>query len=99
MHYLEKPGVGKTTLAITIAHDIEVQDRFKDGIFWVGLGKDPNILGKLRDWCVALGISPKEMEKLNPEIDLKDWIKKAVGDRQVLFIIDAAWDVNAAFKI
>ena len=99
MHYLDKPGVGKTTLAITIANDLEVQDHFKDGILWVGLGKKPNILGKLRDWCVALGISPKEMEKLNTELELKNWIKKAVGDRQVLFIIDDAWDVDAAVKI
>ena len=32
------PGVGKTTLAIALAHDEEVRAYFRDGVLWAGLG-------------------------------------------------------------
>jgi len=42
------PGVGKTTLAIVLAHDEELRAHFQDGVLWAGLGPDPNIQGQLR---------------------------------------------------
>jgi hypothetical protein len=34
-------GFGKTTLALALCHDIEIQDAFPDGILWVKLGEHP----------------------------------------------------------
>src|SRR5579885_340569 len=41
------PGVGKTALAIALAHDPVVRAHFKDGILWAGLGPEPNIQNHL----------------------------------------------------
>ena len=35
------PGVGKTTLAVALAHDEQVQEHFRGGILWAGLGQHP----------------------------------------------------------
>jgi transcriptional regulator with XRE-family HTH domain len=39
------PGVGKTALSIALAHDTAIQEHFRDGILWAGLGPQPNIAG------------------------------------------------------
>ena len=43
-------GIGKSTVAIALAHDEEIREYFCDGILWVILGqepeKSPHILGK-----------------------------------------------------
>src|SRR5215471_2138395 len=62
------PGVGKTTLAVALAHDPTVQEHFSDGVLWAGLGQKANVLLHLGRWGMALGISRHEMEKL---IDIK----------------------------
>src|ERR1700730_4248593 len=49
------PGVGKTTLAAALAHDDGVLSHFHDGILWVGLGLQPNVLGLLSRWGTLLG--------------------------------------------
>ena len=41
------PGVGKTALAVELAHDRAVLDYFRDGVLWVGLGFSPNLLALL----------------------------------------------------
>ena len=51
------PGVGKTTLAITLAHDPELRAHFKDGILWAGLGPNPNMQSHLSRWGTLLGLS------------------------------------------
>ncbi len=48
------PGVGKTTLAITLTAHPEVRAFFTDGIFWAGLGLNPNILELLNHWGTLL---------------------------------------------
>ena len=43
-------AVGKSTLATALAYDGDVQSRFCDGILWVTLGQEPNILPMLGRW-------------------------------------------------
>src|SRR5947199_6746746 len=38
------PGAGKSALAIALAHDAEIRERFYDGILWVDAGPQPKIL-------------------------------------------------------
>jgi hypothetical protein len=47
-------GVGKTTAAASVAHDPEVQARFADGILWVTLGQEPELLVRLHGWIRAV---------------------------------------------
>ncbi len=48
-------GIGKTTLVAALAHDPAVQTRFPDGILWVTLGQQPDVLSFLSGWIQALG--------------------------------------------
>ncbi len=95
------PGVGKTTLAIALAHDEDLREYFCDGVLWAGLGPEPNIAGQLRRWGRLLGLSTSEMEKLNSREDWAIALRSAIGARKMLLIIDDAWNVedSLAFKV
>lgn len=95
------PGVGKTALAIALAHDKEVQKHFSDGILWVGLGKQPDIGAHLTSWGMALDISPSDMAKFSTTEQQVRAIYTAIGRRRMLLVIDDAWDINQAliFKL
>ncbi len=90
------PGVGKTTLAVMLAKDQEVQDHFRDGILWTGLGPRPNVLGQLARWGVLLAIQPADVENVN---NWEAWgraLQAAISNRRFLLIIDDAWSVEDA---
>ena len=59
------PGIGKTTLAMALATDQQVQLHFRDGILWAPLGPQPDVLGQLMRWGTLLGVTPSDVE--NPE--------------------------------
>lgn len=48
-------GIGKTTLAIIIANDEEVQNHFSDGILWATLSQEPDKFSLLNSWIQELG--------------------------------------------
>src|SRR5260370_35848835 len=58
------PGIGKTTMAVALAYDPDILKHFSDGVLWAGLGRQPDILARLGEWGIALGISQSDMEKL-----------------------------------
>jgi hypothetical protein len=90
------PGVGKTTLAVTLASDKQVQDHFRDGILWAPLGPQPYILGQLMRWGALLGVTASDVE--NPESP-QAWqqaLRAAISNRQMLLIIDDAWTIEDA---
>ena len=93
------PGVGKTALAIELAHDHEIRAYFCDGILWAALGPEPNMLGLLSRWGTMLGISSTEMASLS---DSEAWalaLRRAIGSRYILLIIDDAWRVEDALTL
>jgi transcriptional regulator with XRE-family HTH domain len=95
------PGVGKTALAVSLAHEGEVRHHFSDGVLWVSLGPDADILEELKRWGRLLGI--EEHDILHPE-NTEDWtraIHAHIGERAMLLIIDDAWTCQdaLAFKI
>ena len=53
-------GVGKTALAVALAHQKDLLSHFTDGVLWgsVGPGGDP--LLALQSWAEALGLDPKQ---------------------------------------
>ncbi|TMC18262.1 MAG: tetratricopeptide repeat protein, partial [Chloroflexi bacterium] len=85
------PGVGKTSLAIALAHDPEIRHAFADGILWAGVGPHPNLLSHLSRWAGLLGISATQMAALR---GIDEWafaIRNAIGTRKMLLIIDDIW--------
>jgi tetratricopeptide (TPR) repeat protein/transcriptional regulator with XRE-family HTH domain len=84
------PGVGKTALAIELAHDKELRAHFHDGILWAALGPEPNILGLLSRWGTMLGVSSTEMASLSTSDTWAIAIRRAIGTRSMLLVIDDA---------
>src|SRR5581483_8808855 len=94
-------GVGKTALAITLAHDHTIRHNYSDGILWVGIGPEPNLIGLLSRWGAVLGILSHEAAQLTTVHSWQQAIHDAIGLRHMLLIIDDAWKAEEAlaFKI
>ncbi len=95
------PGVGKTTLAAALAHDRALQEHFQGGILWAGLGPHPDIISLLSRWGTLLGVTERESQKLRTAEAWIHRLREAIGSRQMLLIIDDAWEVDHAlsFKV
>ena len=91
------PGVGKTNLALAIAHHADLRQHF-DGILWADVGKETDLKTVLDDWARALRIPDAVSSKL-PTVDAwKREVHDTIGDRHMLIILDDVWDEKAAMK-
>ena len=88
------PNINKTTLALAVATDRQVQAHFRHGILWAQLGFHPNVLGVLARWGKLLGVSPSQMEDLNSREAWGRALRAAIGTRQMLLVIDTACKVE-----
>jgi tetratricopeptide (TPR) repeat protein/transcriptional regulator with XRE-family HTH domain len=93
------PGVGKTALSITLAHDPEIRAHFKDGVLWAGLGPEPNMQGHLSRWGTLLGMSSSEMSGLNGTEAWAMALRRTIGSRTMLLVIDDAWILEEALTL
>lgn len=95
------PGVGKTTLAVALAHDPAVREHYPDGVLWVGLGRNPNPLFWLGIWAAAVGISDEAIAGYSDVNQRAAAVHAAIGLRRMLLVIDDAWQAEAAltFKV
>ncbi len=78
------PGVGKTALAVALAHDHDVLNHFHDGVLWAALGPRPNIPVLLSRWGDLLGISAADATTLT---SIEAWtaaLRAAIGTRQMM---------------
>lgn len=90
------PGVGKTALAIELAHDPEVLAHFPDGILWAGVGRQPDVLAHLGAWAAALGLPAHEAPRPAPLARRAQEIHAAIGLKRMLLVVDDAWELNDA---
>lgn len=86
------PGVGKTALAVELAHDREVRASFPDGVLWAGLGQRPDLAALLGLWGAALGLSLSELSTMTSHGDRARLLHMLLGSRRVLLVIDDVWD-------
>jgi transcriptional regulator with XRE-family HTH domain/tetratricopeptide (TPR) repeat protein len=93
------PGVGKTALAVALAHDREAQDYFRDGILWAGLGPQPDVLKLLSRWGAVLTMTSATEARLSSAEAWGEAIHAAIGQRRMLLVIDDAWEIEAALAL
>jgi predicted ATPase/DNA-binding XRE family transcriptional regulator len=76
------PGVGKTSLAIEAAADLQYNSQFRDGIFWVALAAagDPDMVVQ----SIARALSVQDMGSEPVAITLKRYLKQS----RILLLLD-----------
>jgi tetratricopeptide (TPR) repeat protein len=95
------PGVGKTAIAVALAHDAEVRRVFADGVLWASLGRSPDVLAIFRRWSDRLDIRREELSSSPSAREMAGAISDVIGGRSMLLVVDGAWTAEAAlmFKI
>jgi hypothetical protein len=83
------PGVGKTTIASALAHDEDIQKEFPDGVLWVSLGQEPNLLSEIAAWGRALGTD--ELLHAKTLDEARAQLAALLRNRRMLLIIDDVW--------
>lgn len=89
------PGVGKTTIASTLAYDPDVEKFFPEGILWTSLGQEPNILSEMATWGRALGTD--EILKSKSMEEAQNLLAGLLRNKRMLLIIDDVWKAEDAF--
>ncbi len=93
------PGVGKTSLAIELAHAPEILSHFADGVLWAGLGRRPDLPALLGTWAAAMGVSAEAIAARPTVAERAALVHAAIGLRRMLLIIDDAWQAESALAL
>lgn len=81
-------GIGKSVLAMAMAHDCEVRRAFPDGIFWLSIGQNPQLAVIQANLGEGLGANPRNF--VNVE-EGKRILSQLLVDRQCLLVLDDVW--------
>ena len=84
-------GIGKTVLAMALAHDLEVRRAFPDGIFWLTVGQKPNVLDLQNLLLRQLNGS---QQTFTTQQEAKDTLREKLKDRRILVMLDDIWTVE-----
>lgn len=88
------PGVGKTTIASALAYDPDISAAFPDGVLWVSLGQEPNLMSEIAAWGRALG-TDELLRALSLE-EASAQLRALLRHRTALLIIDDVWESEHA---
>src|SRR5271165_3901747 len=78
-------GIGKTVLAVALAHDSETQQMFSDGIYWLTIGQKPSLLDLQNQLLRQLTDSKAT---LTTEQEARDALCEALQGRRALVVVD-----------
>jgi WD40 repeat protein len=82
-------GFGKTTLAVALCHDDDIILNFDEGILWVTLGQNPNLMENLVTVYAAL---TGDRRGFANEEDASFHLGQELEERACLLVIDNLWD-------
>ena len=84
------PGVGKTSVAATLAHDPDVASRYA-GVLWASLGQHPNLLQTMAGWGRWLGND--DLHRAGRMKEALEVLQKHLRECQMVFVLDDVWEV------
>ena len=90
------PGVGKTTLAVHLAHDARIREHFVDGVLWAALGPEGDPLRAMGPWLEALDLDPRALPDLRSRAQA---VRNKLAGRKVLIVWDDAWDPDDSLDV
>ena len=93
------PGMGKTALAAALVTDRQVQESFRDGILWAGVGPQPDVLSLLARWGTLLGATPPPGKQASQIEEWNQVLRTIIGKRRMLLVLDDVWTVEVALTM
>ncbi|MDX2255822.1 MAG: NB-ARC domain-containing protein [Pseudanabaenaceae cyanobacterium bins.39] len=84
-------GVGKSTLALDLEKDIDVNTAFFDEVFWLTIGRQPSLVDKQLQLARELGYKSSSFIS---EDEGKSCLLNLLSNRSCLLILDDIWDAN-----
>ncbi len=93
------PGVGKTSVLIELAHTLQQHNTFPDGVLWVSLGRQPDLLTALERWARALNANELQISTANTIATRAKMVHSLCGSRKLLLCIDDAWMLDDALAL
>ena len=82
-------GIGKTTLAATLAQQQQIREYFVDGVFWTELGPKPGLRARLEEWGQLLGLDLAAAPDIT---SCSRRLRETMDARRALLVIDDVWD-------
>jgi hypothetical protein len=86
-------GIGKSVLAAALARDPDVAHHFPDGLFWMTLGQNAELVAAQIDLLRRLG---KEETQIRSATQGATALRATLADRRCLLIVDDVWSDAAA---
>jgi serine/threonine protein kinase/tetratricopeptide (TPR) repeat protein len=84
-------GIGKTTLAIHLAH--RLRQHFSDGVLWAELNADSTPLAVLDSWARAFDLDLSHLPDLSSRAAA---LRGKLAGRKILLVLDDVWQVEKA---
>lgn len=82
------PGIGKTSLAVSVLRDIFLRKVYFDGMVWLNLGEKPDILKLQMEVAKAFGA---EDQIFQDPLQGRRFLRTLLADRSCLIILDDVW--------
>lgn len=82
-------GLGKSVLAATLARDSAIRTAYPDGIFWIEMGKDPDLLSRMM--YISHNLDEKKLSFVDMEA-AGERIKRLTATQTCLVVFDDAID-------
>jgi hypothetical protein len=86
-------GIGKTVLAAALARNEAVRRHFPDGVFWVTVGEQGDLVDAQAALLRRLGVTDAESRSVS---EGQAALRAALADRRCLLIVDDVWSAAAA---
>lgn len=86
-------GIGKTVLASAVLEEPAIGLAFSDGVHWITVGQDPDLLRLLRELSFSVGGHDIALRSIHMA---KLALSRILIDRRVLLVLDDVWDLDHA---
>ena len=91
-------GIGKTVLAAALARDEQVRRSFPDGVFWVTVGEQGDLVAAQQHLLTRLGAADPGVRSVGQGAER---LRQVLAERRCLLVVDDVWAAAAAaaFKV
>lgn len=91
------PGVGKTTCAAALVHAANLGVAFPDGVLWISLGPEPDLLSKLVTCGHSLDLEGISTTQTVEQAVVR--LRARLRDKRMLVVVDDVWEAQDAITL